>query len=71
LDLAAVHAIEIREEAFDLSFLLAADECFYTNSVREVVPVVRIDGEVIGGGTPGPVALKLLAAYRSEAHAGW
>jgi hypothetical protein len=29
--------------------------------------VVRIDERVVGSGTPGPVTLRLLHAYRAEA----
>ncbi len=31
-----------------------ADECFLTNTSSEVLPVVKLDGRVIGDGTPGP-----------------
>lgn len=41
-----------------------ADEAFLTSSLREVVPVVRLDGAPIGAGAPGPVTLALMAAYR-------
>jgi hypothetical protein len=30
--------------------------------------VTRIDDRVIGAGTPGPITLKLLDAYRKRAH---
>lgn len=43
-----------------------ADEAFLTSSLREVVPVVRIDGRKIGDGFPGPVTLRLLEAYRAR-----
>ena len=46
--------------------LLHADEVFITSSVRELVPVVRVDDAVIGTGAPGPTSLRLLAAYRAE-----
>lgn len=41
-----------------------AGEAFLTSSLREVVPVTRIDGVVIGGGTPGPITRRLREAYR-------
>jgi branched-chain amino acid aminotransferase len=43
-----------------------ADEAFLTSSLREVVPVVRIDGRKIGDGLPGTLTLRLLDAYRSR-----
>ena len=35
--------------------LFNADECFLTGTGAELVPVVKIDGRVIGTGKPGPV----------------
>ncbi len=32
----------------------SADECFLTNTSSEVLPVVKLDGRVIGDGQPGP-----------------
>ncbi len=32
----------------------SADECFLTNTSSEVLPVVKLDGRVIGDGKPGP-----------------
>ncbi|MFO0680477.1 MAG: aminotransferase class IV [Sandaracinus sp.] len=43
-----------------------ADEAFLTSSLREVVPVVSIDGRRIGDGLPGPRTLQLLEAYRAR-----
>jgi branched-chain amino acid aminotransferase len=42
-----------------------ADECFLTGTGAELVPVIKIDGRVIGNGKPGPVTRKLVAQYRA------
>lgn len=42
-----------------------ADEAFLTSSLREVVPVIAVDGAPIGGGTPGPITTALRSAYRA------
>lgn len=42
-----------------------AEEIVITSSIREVVPVVMVDGVRIGTGTPGQVAVRLLEAYRA------
>jgi 4-amino-4-deoxychorismate lyase len=55
------------EGAFPLGDLLAADEAFTTSSIREVMPVVALNGEPIGDGRPGPAATGLQAAIRSAA----
>lgn len=44
--------------------LLGADEAFTAGSVREIVPVVAVDGAALGDGRPGPLTRRLQAAYR-------
>jgi branched-subunit amino acid aminotransferase/4-amino-4-deoxychorismate lyase len=44
-------------------------EAFITSSSREVMPVIRIDDQVIGKGEPGPITQTLLSRYR--AHLDW
>ena len=44
--------------------LARADEVFITSSIREVVPIVKLDGQPVGSGTPGPVARELLRRFR-------
>lgn len=67
IELARQEGLEVREERFALDDLLASDECFYTNSVREIVPVTSVDARAIGGREPGAVTLRLRALYRAEA----
>jgi branched-subunit amino acid aminotransferase/4-amino-4-deoxychorismate lyase len=50
---------ELREGVFGLDDLGGADEAFTSSSVREVMPVVAIDGRAIGDGAPGPAAREL------------
>jgi branched-chain amino acid aminotransferase len=50
----AVHVNEVGELA----------EAFITSVSREILPVVRIDGTVIGDGRPGPVTGRLIRAFR-------
>jgi branched-chain amino acid aminotransferase len=45
--------------------LFNADECFLTGTGAEIVPVVKIDGRVIGDGKPGTATDKLVAQYRA------
>ncbi len=52
------------EGAFRLEDLLTADEAFTTSSVREVMPVVQVDGAPVGDGVPGPAAARLQAGLR-------
>ncbi|MDD5085201.1 MAG: branched-chain-amino-acid transaminase [Candidatus Omnitrophica bacterium] len=45
--------------------LYNADEAFLTGTAAEVVPVVKLDGRVIGTGKPGPVTHKLTQAFHA------
>lgn len=47
------------EKLFRLQTVYCADEVFLTGTAAEVVPVVSVDGRVIGGGTPGAVTRQL------------
>jgi branched-subunit amino acid aminotransferase/4-amino-4-deoxychorismate lyase len=38
---------------------------FLTSTGREVVPIARVDGKPVGNGRPGPIARRLLEAYRA------
>ncbi len=41
-----------------------ADEMFLTGTAAELIPVVKVDGRVIGTGTPGPLTAILNARFR-------
>jgi 4-amino-4-deoxychorismate lyase len=58
---------EVEEGAFPLADMAAADEAFTSSSVREVLPVVVLDGAPMGDGRPGLAARTLQAALRDEA----
>ena len=47
----------------------AADECFLTGTAAEVIPVVKLDGQVIGEGKPGPVCRDLHERFHREVRA--
>ncbi len=66
--LEAAHAVglPVDEEALFPADLYEADEVFITSSIREVVPVVKVDDRVIADGRPGPVVKQLHAAYRAR-----
>jgi branched-chain amino acid aminotransferase len=45
--------------------LPAVRECFLTSTSREIMPVVKVDQCVIGGGRPGPITRELLRRFRA------
>jgi branched-chain amino acid aminotransferase len=50
--------------------LASADEVFISSSLREVLPVVRVDDRPVAGGRPGPVTRALHTAFRVRAGLG-
>ncbi len=58
--------MEVEERAFTIDEAKAADEAFITSASTFVMPVVEIDGDSLGDGTPGPVASRLREIYLEE-----
>ncbi len=70
LELAPRSGYRVAEGRFALAELAAADEAFTSSSVRELLPIVELDGERVGDGSPGAAATALQAALRAAARAG-
>lgn len=60
---------EFVERAFTVAEARSAREAFLTSTTSNLLPVVRIDGEPVADGKPGPLSGKLLAAYLTHASA--
>lgn len=57
-DLEPVELPFTRHEVFN------ADEVFLTGTAAEVVPVIRVDGRLIGAGVPGPLTVRLRTLFQ-------
>jgi branched-chain amino acid aminotransferase len=66
LELARELGLSVNEAPLSLARARAADELFITSSIREIVPVVGLDGAPIADGKPGALAHRLLAAFRAK-----
>jgi len=66
-DVIKAQGLSVEERAFTLSEAYAAREAFVTAASQIVLPVVRIDGHVIGEGKPGPLATALRHAFHQYA----
>jgi branched-chain amino acid aminotransferase len=64
MEIAARQGLEVRAQLFRLASVYTAEEVFVTGTAAEIVPVVEVDGRVIGGGKPGPVTQRLLDGFR-------
>ncbi len=64
IDLARETGREVSEPNLTRYDVFNADECFLTGTGAEIIPVVKVDGRVIGTGKPGAVTRKLESRYR-------
>ena len=64
MDLARESGIEVSEPDLTRYDLFNADECFLTGTGAELIPVVKIDGRVIGDGKPGAITQNLVKKYK-------
>jgi branched-chain amino acid aminotransferase len=63
MDLAREAGLKVSEPNLTRYDIFNADECFVTGTGAEVVPVVKVDGRVIGTGKPGPRTQGLVKKY--------
>jgi 4-amino-4-deoxychorismate lyase len=72
LRLADDAGLRTRDGWFPLTDMTQADEAFTSSSIRELMPIVRVDGMAVGPGQPGQAARTLQATLRrlAEGDAG-
>jgi D-alanine transaminase len=70
LDIVASEGVAFEERAFSLAEAYGAREAFFSSATTIATAVVAIDGRPIGGGRPGPIALKLRARFPAAAARG-
>ncbi|MGR3500832.1 D-amino-acid transaminase [Pseudaestuariivita sp.] len=58
--------MQVEERNFTIDEARAADEAFVTSASTFVMPVVEIDGQAVGAGTPGAVSRRLREIYLEE-----
>lgn len=66
IDLAKKDGIEVVERFFSKSELMDADEVFVTNTISEIVPVIKIDDAPIHRGTPGSMTQHLQQMFKDS-----
>lgn len=65
IELAKDVGMSVAESNLTRYDLFNADECFLTGTGAELIPVVKIDGRVIGSGKPGPATKGFVKKYRT------
>jgi D-alanine transaminase len=69
LQLAREAGLKVEERPFTPEEAVQAKEAFITGAGTLVLPVVKVDGNPVGDGVPGPVATKLRRLYIERAKA--
>jgi len=67
--LATAAGYQVEQGWYPLTELAQADEAFSSSSVRELMPIVRLDGDEVGTGLPGIATQTLQTALRRAAGA--
>lgn len=65
MDIAREGGITVSEPNLTRYDIFNADECFLTGTGAELIPVVKVDGRVIGTGKPGPITRALVKKYHA------
>ena len=63
MELAAEDGVEVVETTMTLEDVYSAEEVFLTGSAAEIVPVIKVDGNQIGNGTPGFLTRRIADLY--------
>ncbi|MFH1355315.1 MAG: branched-chain-amino-acid transaminase [Candidatus Omnitrophota bacterium] len=64
LEIARRDKIQTHEHVITRHEVYISDECFLTGTAAEIVPVVNVDGRIIGTGKPGKLTLNLIKKFR-------
>ncbi|WP_250656877.1 D-amino acid aminotransferase [Alkalimarinus coralli] len=64
--LALEHGMPLKEMVMEPAFLEDADEIWISSSTREVVPVIELNGKVIGNGSPGKLWQQMAECYQDN-----
>ena len=65
IELAQESGLKVSEPNLTRYDLFNADECFLTGTGAEIMPVIKIDGRIIGSGKPGALTRKLVEDYHA------
>ncbi len=66
LEIAKAGRIPVHEHVLTRHEIFIADECFLTGTAAEIIPVVVVDGRVIGSGKPGAMTRRIMKKFREK-----
>jgi branched-chain amino acid aminotransferase len=59
-------ALPVELRPLTVEELIGAEEAFVSSTIREILPVVTVDGAAVGSGEPGPWTARLQAGFRKK-----
>lgn len=65
LSLARDMGLHVEEKIFNRYEVYISDECFLTGTAAEIIPVVKVDGRMIGNEKPGPITQELEKSFKN------
>jgi D-alanine transaminase len=65
LELATENDVPLEVRAVTEQEVKAADELMLSASLRELLPITRLDGKPVGSGKPGPVFRRLYDLFHA------
>lgn len=64
LEISKKNRISVHEHVITRHEVYISDECFLTGTAAEIIPVVKVDGRIIGDGRPGKLTLSLMKKFK-------
>ncbi|MFA5144610.1 MAG: branched-chain-amino-acid transaminase [Candidatus Omnitrophota bacterium] len=64
LEISRNNGIPVHEHVITRHEVYISDECFLTGTAAEIIPVVNVDGRVIGTGKPGKLTLDIMKKFK-------
>ncbi|QLG88573.1 D-amino acid aminotransferase [Chitinibacter bivalviorum] len=65
IELAQSHGLPLVLGEVSEAMLRNADEVWLTSSSKEILPIVQLDGRVVGKGVPGPIYQAMISFYQN------
>lgn len=66
IEVASKAGYRVHQHKMPVAKIFDFDELFLTNSLMEIMPLTKVDGNLIGNGKPGPVTENLARLYKEN-----
>jgi len=66
IEIAKENKIRVHEHVLTRHEVYISDECFLTGTAAEIIPIVKVDGRVIGDGKVGRITKFLLSEFKKK-----